>query len=153
MTILLVRHADAGSRSTWHDDDAMRPLSARGDVQAKALIALLDNYRIDRILTSSYVRCRQTVEPLAVARALQVSEDPALLEGASERATMELVDRLMTTDAVLCSHGDVIGALVSNLERLGLEAASKLRWQKGSVWALKTVDGVFTTARYFPPPL
>ncbi|MDQ3663611.1 MAG: NUDIX hydrolase, partial [Actinomycetota bacterium] len=40
-SVLLVRHAKAGSRSSWPGTDALRPLSTAGHRQARALCGLL----------------------------------------------------------------------------------------------------------------
>ena len=60
----LIRHAYAGSRADWEGDDELRPLSERGEHQAAAIADALLDAGIDRLLTSRYARCRQTLEPL-----------------------------------------------------------------------------------------
>jgi hypothetical protein len=65
VTVYLVRHARAGDRSRWTGDDWLRPLSVRGHRQAYLLIKLLADAKFDRILSSPYVRCMQTVVPIA----------------------------------------------------------------------------------------
>ena len=37
MTVFLIRHAKAGDRDSWRDDDRLRPLSGRGHLQARVL--------------------------------------------------------------------------------------------------------------------
>ena len=103
------------------------PLDEKGARQAEGLVSLLAGWPIARILSSPYVRCVQTVEPLAAARGLQVETTDALAEGASARDVLELVGD--GEPVALCTHGDVIEAL------LGQESP------KGSVWALE-VDGL-----------
>ncbi|MCW3036994.1 MAG: putative mutator mutT1 protein, partial [Actinobacteria bacterium] len=101
----LVRHADAGDRHAWHDADELRPLTEEGRRQAGALVVLLADAEIDRLVSSPYVRCVQTLEPLAAARAMKVETSPVLAEGAGGRGAVEL---LSTDEAlVACSHGDV----------------------------------------------
>src|SRR6266508_3359874 len=63
----LVRHADAGNKRDWSGPDAERPLSEEGWEQAAGLVDLLAGLRIERLLTSPLLRCRQTLEPLAAA--------------------------------------------------------------------------------------
>ena len=65
MPLLVVRHAHAGRRSAYKGDDRARPLSPRGVVRARQLVLLLSEYRPQRILSSPYVRCCATVQPLA----------------------------------------------------------------------------------------
>ena len=63
--LLLVRHAHAHARKEWSGDDRLRPLSANGLRQAEGLIAVFGNFaRPSRVLSSPYLRCMQTVEPL-----------------------------------------------------------------------------------------
>src|SRR4029077_18172212 len=85
VTVFLVRHAEAGQRGGGPGLDEQRELSEAGRRQADALVRLLAGERVDRVLSSWYPRCRQTVEPLALARGLSVEEDPALAEGADPR--------------------------------------------------------------------
>ena len=42
MTVYLVRHAKAGDRDSWREDDRLRPLSGRGRLQARALVDVLE---------------------------------------------------------------------------------------------------------------
>ncbi len=151
MTILVLRHADAGSRGDWEGRDHLRPLSGRGRQQADRLVEQYRARRIERILTSPFTRCIQTVQPLADARGLPVEEEDAIAEGAPLAVVQELVRDLGDTDAVLCSHGDVIHLLLTDLSHRDVAVRDPLRWEKGSTWAL---DGgtPLTTATYLPPP-
>ncbi|MEX2549775.1 MAG: phosphoglycerate mutase family protein [Nitriliruptoraceae bacterium] len=119
MTLLLVRHADAGDRAAWTGDDRQRPLSATGRRQSEALAALHADRDIDAVLSSPARRCVQTVEPIADALGLPVEEQESLAEG----APFEDVDRLLTEHAdrnvLLCSHGDVMDAILTALRRRG----------------------------------
>lgn len=136
----------------WIGDDRERPLDERGLRQAHALLAALTPHEVGRaraVLSSSYLRCRQTVEPLAVALGLEVVDDPALLEGAPLRSTLQLLRRC--GDAVLCSHGDVIGNLVGHLAGRGL-AGDDARFAKASTWVVELVDGRVIGARYVSAP-
>jgi len=150
MSLYLLRHAHAGDRATWDSDDRFRPLSAKGWRQAEGVIEQYAHHRITRVLSSPLTRCVQTVEPLAAARGLQVEEEDALAEGASLDQVHRLFASLGHTDAVLCSHGDVIEAVVADLHHRGVVGRDELRWKKASTWVL---DGVSTgDATYLPPP-
>jgi phosphohistidine phosphatase SixA len=124
MQVVLVRHGTAGDRATWRGEDSLRPLDARGRRQAAALPRMLSGLPVTRILTSPYVRCVQTVEPLAAAFGMGLEEAPGLAEGA---ARADVIALLGTTGAgtVLCTHGDVCHELVGGR-----------RTPKGSVWLL-----------------
>ena len=65
VTIYLVRHAKAGERNVWEGDDRLRPLSGRGHLQARGLLDVLEDAQFDRLLSSPYVRCMETVVPLS----------------------------------------------------------------------------------------
>lgn len=140
MTILLVRHASAGDRSRWDSDDRLRPLDGRGRIQAERLVASLADRDVERVLTSPYVRCRETVNPLASVLGLPVEERLELGEGAGAAAALRLVAELRGAVAVLCTHGDVVA------EMLGEES------EKGSVWVLEPqADGLLRRREYLRP--
>jgi 8-oxo-dGTP diphosphatase len=152
MPILVVRHADAGERSRWGGDDLVRPLSRRGWAQARKLVGLLDPYEPKRLLSSPYVRCVETLEPLATAAGLVVEEHPDLAEGTGN-AAVSLVRSLAGETAVLCSHGDVIPEVLESLAAAdGMKLLSERQWPKGSTWVLEENDGRFVEARYLDAP-
>jgi 8-oxo-dGTP diphosphatase len=152
MPILLVRHADAGERSRWDGDDRERPLSRRGWTQATKLVGLLDPYEPKRLLSSPYVRCTQTLEPLASATGLVVEEHPDLAEG-SGNAAVSLVRSLAGETAVLCSHGDIVPEVLESLAAAdGMKLLSGRQWAKGSTWVLGENGGRFVEARYLDAP-
>ncbi len=103
-----------GGRSAYKGDDRLRPLSPRGVIRAQELVPVLGGYRPQRILSSPFVRCCATVQPLAEALGLAVESVDELAEGHGADAV-----RLMTTmageSAVLCTHGDVATALLDSL--------------------------------------
>lgn len=104
MTSVLLRHASAGDRDDWDGDDLHRPLDARGRRQAAELVELLGPFGVTRVLSSPYVRCVATVEPLAAALGLPVEQDDRLAEGAGD-APREL---LHEDGVVCCTHGDIV---------------------------------------------
>ena len=113
MKIFLVRHASAGKRSEWEGDDSLRPLDERGRQQADRLVDELEHAQFEHITSSPYVRCVETVEPLAAARGLALEEDDALAEGAGPDAALELFSGL-GNDLVACVHGDLVEALLGS---------------------------------------
>lgn len=151
-TLRLLRHGVAGSRDKWEDDDRIRPLTKKGRRQAEAIAASLRASGIERIVTSPYQRCVQSVEPLADATGAKIEEHDALAEEADIDATYALVDSLVGTNAVLCSHGDVIPALINRLMWAGLTLESRFYCAKGSIWEVEVERGKFTSGRYLPPP-
>ncbi len=119
MTLLLVRHADAGDRAAWTGDDLARPLSANGRAQSDALAEMLADHELTVILSSPAKRCIDTVAPLAAARGLPVEEEVALTEGTPFEQVDQLLTRVATENALLCSHVDVIGSALTALWRRG----------------------------------
>jgi 8-oxo-dGTP diphosphatase len=150
--LYLVRHAKAGDRSAWSGPDDLRPLTKAGRRQADALADLLADVGIERVVSSEYVRCRQTVEPLAERLRLPVDLADALVEGAPLTETLALLDKLSLTPAALCTHGDVIGNVIQHLIAYRIPVSDDLRLEKGSVWELRVKKGAIIGARYFPSP-
>jgi phosphohistidine phosphatase SixA len=135
MTLLLIRHASAGDADQWQGDDRLRPLDSKGSRQAEALVELLAEFDLHRVVSSPYLRCVQTVEPLARSRELEIELDDAL--GADRLDDVpSVLERLRGQDAAVCTHGD--------LPWLGNRP-----FKKGSVWVL---DEAGEPARYLPPP-
>jgi 8-oxo-dGTP diphosphatase len=154
MGILLVRHAKAGDRGKWDGSDADRPLTKKGWAQATALATVLPklNGGVSTVLSSPFLRCRQTVEPLAGSVGAHVLEDRRLAEGARFEDALELLDEL-PDGAVLCSHGDVIPDVVHALVRRGMQVDGAPDWRKGSTWVLeRATDGRFVRATAIAPP-
>jgi 8-oxo-dGTP diphosphatase len=153
VTLYLIRHAKAGDRDTWTDDDRLRPLSGRGHRQARLLIEHLGDVPFDRVLSSPFVRCMETVVPIASTRGLSVEPVEALAEGARLEDTLELVRKHAPTGAVMCTHGDVMPMLLDYYAEAGAEFADDLGWPKGCMWILDTDSaGEVLHARYVPPP-
>lgn len=149
MRLLLVRHAVALRRRDWVGDDLARPLTPRGVAQAEALPDRLRDYEVKRILSSPFVRCIDTVHPLAVERGLPVEETAELAEGRGTDLATRL-DRDEDAAVVLCSHGDVLPQLLVALVPVLPEG--EVICQKGSVWIVEAAPGRVARATYLPPP-
>ena len=153
MTIYLVRHAKAGERHVWDGDDRLRPLSGRGHLQARGLLEVIADAPFERLLSSPYVRCMETVVPLSGERGVAIEPVDALAEGATLEEALALVQKHTTHGAVLCTHGDVIPMLLQHYAEHGVDIGAAPQWPKGSTWALGTdATGEVTSARYLPPP-
>jgi 8-oxo-dGTP diphosphatase len=138
MPLLLVRHANAGRRSAYKGDDRLRPLSTRGRARAVALVPVLDRYRPQRILSSPFVRCCETVRPVAEALSLPVESVDELAEGRASDA-VALLRRMAGESAVLCTHGDVAAAMLGSLlDGSAVATDGELRLQKGEVWVIRS---------------
>lgn len=150
MRIYLVRHAHAGSRRAWDEPDHLRPLTDKGWRRANEIASELADAGIQRLLSSRYLRCTQSFGPLAAKLGLPVQDHPALAEGATLAAGIELIESLVAADttAALCSHGDIIPELLAGLARRGATLDPHGACPKGSVWVLETDGQVITRATY-----
>jgi phosphohistidine phosphatase SixA len=136
--LLLLRHASARRQDEWGGEDRDRPLDERGARQAEALVDLLGDYPIARIVSSDAARCLATVAPLARSRGLEIEVRPEL--GAEGQATVgaALVRSLAADDVLACGH--------AGLEVAALSAPP--RWKKGAVLV---VDDALTVRRVLRP--
>lgn len=151
MATYLIRHAHAGSRSSWRGDDIDRPLSDKGTKQAAWLVDHLEGETVGAIYSSPSTRCIQTVEPLARHRGLTVVTARELAEGAdTDRAVAFLLAHADERPA-LCSHGDLIPKMIRRMIAAGMKAPASGASQKGSVWELEVDGARVTTGRYHPP--
>jgi 8-oxo-(d)GTP phosphatase len=157
-TVLLVRHATAGNSSEWVGDDRVRPLDERGRGQAEGLVRVLSRFEVTEIYSADFVRCVQTVEPLADSVGIAIKEEPLLSElgyPGREEVAVEMMRSLGSPDAatVACSQGGVIPDL---LERLASEDDFELPpdfpYKKGSTWVLSFDGDRLFSAQYVPPP-
>ena len=153
MSIFVVRHAKAGSRHNWDGDDTERPLSKGGRRQADALAERLAGEAISGLWSSPYVRCMETLVPLGVRLDLEVVAEPRLGEGEGLSGSLELLHEV-PDGAVLCSHGDIVPALLDALVRRGTDLLTRPDWRKGALWVLTApdADGHVATAAVEPPP-
>lgn len=138
MPALLVRHAAAGKRKAWVGDDRLRPLDEQGVRQAEGLVAALTPYGVESLYASPYVRCRQTLEPLAAELELPIEEREELAEGSGRAAALGLLSQAGGT-AAFCTHGDIVEAVV------GEESA------KGSTWVLDVSGPEVVRLEYVSP--
>jgi phosphohistidine phosphatase SixA len=138
MPLLVVRHAHAGRRSAYRGDDRTRPLSPRGEVRARELVPLLSQYRPQRILSSPYVRCCATVQPVAESLGLAVESVDELAEGHGADA-VRLLATMAGESAILCTHGDVATEMLEVLVPDPRDPArASFRLQKGEVWVVQS---------------
>ena len=138
---VVVRHADAGSRSGWaadpntgHDDD--RPLDETGHRQVSALAPLLSLFKPARVYSAPLVRCVDTVAPIG----LPVRTDPVFAEetDATPGAVAARLRALVAESGriVVASQGGVIPDLVAELHPGNAIASRTYATPKGSGWVL-----------------
>jgi 8-oxo-dGTP diphosphatase len=157
MRLYLVRHGKAGSRRDFDGDDRERPLSRAGLEQAHGLTVMLGHLPISRIYSSPFLRCTQSVEPLAKKLGLDLKLTEALAEWEKAgppdfSAAIALVEKA-PNNALLCSHGDVIPAILDALVRQGLVIKGDYDMRKGVTWVVERKSGKWRRAKAIPPPL
>ena len=173
-TIELVRHADAHGRDRWWGKpDRDRPLTDVGHDQAKRIARNLHaERRIDALFSSPFVRCVQTLQPLADSAGLPIEHEQALAEATTLPVldggdawvasawlggrAVAFLNRVVTAHpdgrVVACSHGDIIPALMAVLAgRDGLDLAD-VRLDKGGRFTLEFAEGRCVRALPTPPP-
>jgi phosphohistidine phosphatase len=101
LELYLLRHADAGDPAAWKGDDADRPLSDKGEKQARAIGRMLAKagFKPDAIVSSPKVRALKTAEIFGHAVGVAVDVDDRL-------AGLEDLDEL--GDVVLAHGGSKV---------------------------------------------
>ena len=120
--VRLVRHGRAEKGSRWDGPDALRPLTAEGLRHAKRIGASLARSRPDRLLASPFLRCRQTLEPLAQRLGLPVETREWLAKGEDPAKIADLLRRERGRNLVCCTHTELLAEIESELDEHGVEA-------------------------------
>jgi 8-oxo-dGTP diphosphatase len=149
--IYFVRHAKAGERRVWDGDDVDRPLSKTGWKQSSAVARRLAKKNITALYASPYVRCMQTLEPLGNLTGLDVRAEQRLFEDEPFEPVLDLLNEV-EDGAVLCSHGDIIPAVIEALVRRGMHVETPADWSKASVWVLHRKGSRITKGKVWPAP-
>ncbi|ADC71457.1 putative phosphohistidine phosphatase, SixA [Thioalkalivibrio sp. K90mix] len=137
--LVLVRHAQAGNAGDWEGDDRDRPLSEAGQVSARrmagSLATLLAGHT--ELLTSPYLRARQTAAPLADALAVPVRQKKWLAPGQVAGVELEALAARLPADGslVVVGHEPDLSSLAGRLMG-GRPGAGGVHMGKGSVCAL-----------------
>jgi len=153
--INLIRHAKAKNRLAWEEPDDVRPLTKRGRREALAIAARLGEEPIARLVSSPFVRCLQTLEPLAAALELPIETTDLLAEGADGGSAAELLLSVAGNGPIAaCTHGDVLFEVVELVASSGvpLEGAGSSVAPVASTWVLEVENGRFVAARFVDQP-
>jgi phosphohistidine phosphatase SixA len=151
-TFYVVRHARAGSRGHWTGDDRLRPLSKKGLEQAARLVSVLDSFPVSSIYSSPYLRCMQTIEPLARAHDIDVQSAAALAEGHGLAGAMQFMGDPKLDHAILCTHGDIVWEIIEDLVQRQVIKAGDGGYEKGCTWVIELENGVPRQARFIGAP-
>lgn len=149
--IYLVRHAWAGNKTEWAKRDWQRPLDRNGMRQARRLALDLEIHPITRVITSHYKRCVDTVRPLAAMLGITLERDKRLGAQSDAATAIAAFRELNGESAVVSSHGEVIGDVITTLDAQGIPLDGPREWRKGSMWVLTTRKGKIKSGTYLPP--
>jgi 8-oxo-(d)GTP phosphatase len=155
MQFILVRHGYAGRRSEWNRPDGLRPLSPLGFRQAQRLVGVIAPLKPTRIVSSPYVRCLQTAEPLASHIGSKVEQSSALVPYAPAKArryVRKLTGPKAKGGVVVVTHGEIMGDVLTKMANEdGITLEHRPPGLKGCVWVLEFRRGKLVEARYIPP--
>jgi len=124
---VVLRHTQAMKRAEWKlsndalaANDASRPLTAVGRMQAHGLASVLAAFGINTIHSSDSRRCRDTVGPFASVRSLPIALEASLSEERHTENPVNANERVaylaQANDAlVLCTHRPVMPTVMQKL--------------------------------------
>jgi 8-oxo-dGTP diphosphatase len=133
--VIILRHAKATPRSEWKGgkglDDGHRPLLPAGSLQANALVPLLGAFAPQRLVTSTWVRCKSTLAPYAKRRKIKLIERSQLSElgNANGPQRTEKVIHDLVEDGrsvVICTHRPALPTIVGAVASYGSAAQSAI---------------------------
>ena len=151
--LCLIRHADAGDPEAWTGSDDVRPLSGKGEKQAKRLGRFLAElgFRPDAVITSPKTRARQTAEIVADSLGVEIAIDERLAGGV-DVVTIEaiLFDAGEPERPVLVGHDPDLSELTS-----WIAGAGPIALKKGALVRIDTIRPISQasgTLRWLVPP-
>ncbi|WP_024796663.1 NUDIX hydrolase [Tomitella biformata] len=156
-TLLLVRHASAGTRGKFDGPDAERPLDASGWEQAELLTAQTLAFGVDTIYSADRTRCVQTVIPAATALGVRVRLEPSFSEEAFALVPKDARKRIRiiaakSRTAAICSQSGVIPDLLGWWAKRDGVALAAVSTRKASTWVLTLRGGTLIAADQVAPP-
>jgi 8-oxo-dGTP diphosphatase len=133
-TVVLVRHAHAGSRASWEGPDDERPLDDIGRRDAANAAPLLALFAPQRIISAPALRCRDTVAPAAELIGLPLEVDGRFAENGDPDEAMHALRAIADSApaAVVCSQGGLMRPLLGKIRSASGEPSTP----KGSAWVL-----------------
>lgn len=128
--LYLLRHADAGDPEAWHGDDALRPLSEKGERQAAALGRFLAaaDFSADVILSSPRIRALRTAELVAAALGMTVEIDERLQRAPDVEELSAIAEGTGAKRIVFVGHDPDFSEAASSMT-----GAPKLSLKKGAL--------------------
>ena len=121
MRIYLIRHSNAVEPGTpGYEDDSLRPLTEKGRDKMKKIASALKSLDLkpDLIVSSPYIRARQTAEILA--KVLKYKQELAFSDalvpmGSAENIIGEINEKYSVDELVLVGHEPCFSTLISTL--------------------------------------
>lgn len=116
--LLVLRHAEARKRKTWHSDDGERPLAAEGRRTAERLVPVLAAYGVTRLVTSDALRCVTTLLPYANAYDVKSRLESGLAEdGATDKSLSRVAAKALASRKrlAICTHRPLLPRLCAAL--------------------------------------
>ena len=121
MRIYLIRHSNAVDPGTpGYEDDSQRPLTEKGRDKMNKIASALKklNVKPDLIVSSPYVRARQTAEILAKVMKYKRNicfSDALIPMGDTDEMIGEINEKYDVDELVLVSHEPFISSLIGSL--------------------------------------
>jgi 8-oxo-dGTP diphosphatase len=116
------------------------------------LVELFSDEPFTQLLSSPYLRCIETFEPLAAARGLPIEARDELAEGQPwEYLQKTVLESEGEGSTAICVHGDAMRELMRDLADRGVRPG-RGNFRKGSTWVLGVSDGAIVSARHVPAP-
>jgi 8-oxo-dGTP diphosphatase len=149
----LLRHAKAKNRLEWEHADHLRPLTKRGRREAAAIALRLADEPLGYLVSSPYVRCLETLEPLAAALDVPVETSDLLVEGADGSDAYAFLLSLAAAGPVACcTHGDVLYEVVSLVGASDVPLDGPPMAPVASGWILDVEGERVVSARFVEQP-
>ena len=150
MNLYVVRHAIAVQRGTpGYEDDSQRPLTDEGRKKMKKIVKRLSglNLELDTILSSPYVRARDTAKILAKefgGKDRIAFSDNLIPPGNFEKLIQEIQEKYDVNSLALVGHEPMLSSLISWLTTGNTDV--RLALKKGGVAYLSS-DNLYQNGR------
>lgn len=137
--IILLRHAEKGN-----DGSADPELTFKGEERAKKLAFVLEDFKIDKIFSTHFIRTEKTVTVLAVKKELEI----ATYDAKDQDFANFLLEKQKGKTIVVVGHSNTIPALVNKL--IGKDMYKDLSESEyGKFWVLTFSNGTFIDCSLF----
>ncbi|MBV9578665.1 MAG: histidine phosphatase family protein [Chloroflexi bacterium] len=155
LTLEIFIHMDAVDRSTWQGAADDRPLTALGEQQSARMAAeLTAGGPVQAIFSSQALRCRASLAPLSARLGLPIRVLPEFQDSAEKALTalQQIHEAVPDGRAVLCSYGDVVPALLTQLSAEWRQPPPERDTRKGAVFTLRHDGAAGSVTARAPSP-